>query len=485
MPEMPTADVPVFCERCGYMLQGLEPQRCSACTMWGLRCPECGHQQHANSIRPALLRMLGRLRGAAVVLSWLIKLALCGGMAMAWWTAGMAWAYTIVQGRLSSNNEYILLLLFAVCSGWTVAAVLSHSVRWWLPGVVSLLLMAGPFWLGLQTWAADSWQAQQQGIKMPLLPADYVKHVLPWMAVGAFTGRWVLRLLVWAFWPIQVQRLLVAWYGSDRMPKLNLEAVSLPPRSPFAEETVLFCESCGSATHAVEPAACPACRLSHVTCGSCGGKQRVTPLRPVMQESVARSIAVVLSVVTLVQGGIMAGALIGWFVGGHESVTVYRYEPAPVANRTGVVKTPYTMMTGQVPMDWESVEAKICILLAAQFAVVARMMMLRWKHGMLVGLAVGVATAGVFAGGMICRFLEPNSPVAWFAPQTVAVLGMMVVAAMLAAGVAAPVWRLCVRAFLPKRLAEAVLRWQSGGRLAELIVIEGAPTKAKALVGQA
>src|SRR5690348_16512867 len=55
-------DLPVFCERCGYSLNGLSPIRCERCDVLHFACPECYHHQPINTLRPAVQRALGRLR---------------------------------------------------------------------------------------------------------------------------------------------------------------------------------------------------------------------------------------------------------------------------------------------------------------------------------------------------------------------------------------------------------------------------------------
>src|SRR5688500_3369986 len=55
-------ELPIFCERCGYSLNGLPQLRCGACSVLHFSCPECDHHQPINTLRPAFQRILGRLR---------------------------------------------------------------------------------------------------------------------------------------------------------------------------------------------------------------------------------------------------------------------------------------------------------------------------------------------------------------------------------------------------------------------------------------
>ena len=86
-------ELPVFCEKCGYSLHGLAQTRCEHCTLLQFHCPECGHHQPINTLRPAAQTMLGRIRGAWLVLVVLFKLNLFGWLFFAWIGMGAAWSY--------------------------------------------------------------------------------------------------------------------------------------------------------------------------------------------------------------------------------------------------------------------------------------------------------------------------------------------------------------------------------------------------------
>ena len=149
MAQMAAFDLPLFCERCGYMLQGLSPQRCSACSLFALRCPECGHQQHANSTRPALLRILGRLRGASHVLGSLLIAAFCGLAGFIWWFVGLDSANAIRNGQVPSSGDYPLFILAIVVSSWSLYAIVSHARRRIVPVLLVLIFHALACFVGL------------------------------------------------------------------------------------------------------------------------------------------------------------------------------------------------------------------------------------------------------------------------------------------------------------------------------------------------
>ena len=86
-------ELPIFCERCGYSLHGLTQTRCERCTVLHFACPECGHHQPINTLRPAVQRFLGRVRAIGLVLSVLFKLNFFGWLLVAWFGMGVGWSY--------------------------------------------------------------------------------------------------------------------------------------------------------------------------------------------------------------------------------------------------------------------------------------------------------------------------------------------------------------------------------------------------------
>jgi hypothetical protein len=86
-------ELPVFCERCGYALHGMPQHVCAQCTVRQFHCPECGHHQPINTLRPAFQKTLGRVRAFLLVLSILIKLNFFGWLLYAWVIAGYETSY--------------------------------------------------------------------------------------------------------------------------------------------------------------------------------------------------------------------------------------------------------------------------------------------------------------------------------------------------------------------------------------------------------
>ena len=99
-------ELPIFCERCGYALHGLPQQRCDRCTILHFTCPECGHHQPINTLRPAAQRILGRIRAFALGLWVLFKIAFFGLLLFAWFGMGVEWSYrhNAVRDPTNPNN---------------------------------------------------------------------------------------------------------------------------------------------------------------------------------------------------------------------------------------------------------------------------------------------------------------------------------------------------------------------------------------------
>jgi hypothetical protein len=86
-------ELPLFCEKCGYSLNALPVCRCSECRLLHFACPECGHHQPINTVRPAMHRALGRLRAVGLVMIALVKLIVIGGALLGWMGMGAEWYY--------------------------------------------------------------------------------------------------------------------------------------------------------------------------------------------------------------------------------------------------------------------------------------------------------------------------------------------------------------------------------------------------------
>jgi hypothetical protein len=155
-------ELPIFCERCGYALHGLPQQRCDLCAILHFACPECGHHQPINTLRPAAQRVLGRLRAFVLGIWVFIKLNFFFWLLFAWFGMGVEWSYRFNSYRdpINPNNwRYqavpravdieagVAFAIFALAFGMFGRMLLLRFRRGWAVGGVlgALVLMASYF----------------------------------------------------------------------------------------------------------------------------------------------------------------------------------------------------------------------------------------------------------------------------------------------------------------------------------------------------
>jgi hypothetical protein len=228
-------ELPVFCERCGYVLHGLPMIRCEHCTLLQFHCPECGHHQPINTLRPAAQTLLGRIRGGWLALVVFFKLNLFGWLLFAWLAMGAAYSvmydeeasqlrrqtqvvapnmpppFVAVWGAAKWNWETVLAFgLF----GWPFGMVLRMALmRWkhgWKVGLVLATLAMGCIMLGVAIRRID-WRREK-------LPNPYNSDFIALMALafgaivfGAATVWPIWSLLVHAFLPKRTANALLNW----------------------------------------------------------------------------------------------------------------------------------------------------------------------------------------------------------------------------------------------------------------------------------
>ena len=97
-------ELPIFCEKCGYALHGLPQNRCAACDILQFHCPECGHHQPINTLRPAFQKLLGRIRAFFVAMSVLFKINFFVWLLVAWFAMGVEFSYTYDHSAFRMNR---------------------------------------------------------------------------------------------------------------------------------------------------------------------------------------------------------------------------------------------------------------------------------------------------------------------------------------------------------------------------------------------
>jgi hypothetical protein len=244
-------ELPVFCERCGYSLHGLPQMRCEHCTLLQFHCPECGHHQPINTLRPAVQTILGRIRGAWLVLVILFKLNLIGWTLFAWIAMGAEYSDRLLwlheqllqnQTKPEMYNNYIDLwqargfdlesvvafVLFGLPFGAVLRMALLRWKRGWAVGLVlatlaMLSIMLGVWMRHLDLYSTQPHPSGYSGELMRLMGIAFVA-----IALGATIVWPIWTLLVRAFLPRRTATALLNWQRS-----LSNEVSSLArPRNP-------------------------------------------------------------------------------------------------------------------------------------------------------------------------------------------------------------------------------------------------------------
>lgn len=209
-------ELPVFCERCGYSLHGLAQLRCEHCTLLQFHCPECGHRQPINTLRPAAQTILGRIRGGWLVMVVFFKLNMFGWALFGWVGMGAVWAYTYggyyatVNGVQQFNASLRPIeIRWETMMGFTMYGLLTGTVlrmallRWkrgWAVGLVLATLAMGCIMLGVRLRQLDGPEN---------LPSAYTADFLSMMLLG-FLCITLGAALVWPLWTLLVQAFLPA-----------------------------------------------------------------------------------------------------------------------------------------------------------------------------------------------------------------------------------------------------------------------------------
>ena len=199
-------ELPIFCEGCGYALHGLPQQRCDRCAILHFACPECGHHQPINTLRPAAQRVLGRIRAFVLGLWVLFKLNFFGWLLFAWVGMGVEWSYRFHSVRDPTNpnnwryqmtprevNIEVLVAfgLFALAFGMFGRMFLLRFRRGWAVGGVlgALVLLASL----LGTWL----RVVDRGTRGFVAPLGWDFQVL---LIGAALTVVFGAIIVWPVW---------------------------------------------------------------------------------------------------------------------------------------------------------------------------------------------------------------------------------------------------------------------------------------------
>jgi hypothetical protein len=203
-------ELPVFCEACGYSLHGLPRIRCGHCEVLHFHCPECGHHQPINTLRPAVQRVLGRLRAWALGFSVFFRMNYFGWLLVAWFVMGLEWSNALKFGYFGSYYEIVFSFLgFGIPFGGVSRMML---LRWRRGYIVALILAAvttTSVWLGIWYWAHEQKDSIGWGSRLLFLQLTFCS-----VALGALIGWPVWAAMTMLFLPKRTAKRLLDWQRS-------------------------------------------------------------------------------------------------------------------------------------------------------------------------------------------------------------------------------------------------------------------------------
>ena len=204
-------ELPIFCERCGYCLHGVAQHVCDKCSVRQFHCPECGHHQPINTLRPAAQKLLGRIRAYFLVLSLLFRINFFGWLLFAWVAMGHEWSYAYSRfvrnsspyvGRYTAEGfgpreltleQGIAFSLFALAFGMVGRMLLLRWRRGYIIGLVLSAMVCFAIVLGAM-WRKWEWDSSERTAPLPF-SADFV--ICLGITAAALT---IGASIVWGIW---------------------------------------------------------------------------------------------------------------------------------------------------------------------------------------------------------------------------------------------------------------------------------------------
>ena len=223
-------ELPIFCERCGYCLHGVAQHVCEHCTVRQFHCPECGHHQPINTLRPAFQKILGRIRAAIVTLAVLFRLNFFGWLLVAWVAMGFEWSYgygSVRMGRTYGQNQLtprdlefeqlVAFLLFGLGFGLLGRMLLLRWRRGYLVGMVLATLTCAAIAGGALWRRWDRWETERLRLPLPFTLDFVICLVVTALSVtlGAAVVWGIWSAAAYAFLPRRTSEALLNWQRSQ------------------------------------------------------------------------------------------------------------------------------------------------------------------------------------------------------------------------------------------------------------------------------
>jgi hypothetical protein len=224
----------------------------------------------------------------------------------------------------------------------------------------------------------------------------------------------------------------------------------------LGEELPIFCERCGYSLNGLTQIRCERCDVLHFACPECNHHQPINTLRPTVQRVIGRLRALGLAWIVFVKINFFFWPLFAGGALGSEIAYRFNYN----SNYQNMINAPFDD-TGGV----------IIFLFAMAYAMIGRMLLLRWRHGVLIGLVLGALVALAMDTGANLQFIEnPRQLPRPEAEGFLLYLFCGFLGAVAGASCAWGVWLSLVTAFLPKRAATALIEYQRAMSLPKTLI---------------
>ena len=192
-------ELPIFCENCGYSLNALPSIRCEHCQILQFVCPECGHHQPINTLRPAVQRVIGRVRAGWLAGMVFFKLNFFGWLLFAWGGMGAAWSYQYMYSGYGNPTYNFDMILGFTCFAMPFAMVGRMLLLRWRSGALIGLFLAALVIAALLL----GWWVEALSVVHERLPKDYKIEFANWFpAMIPWAGFVIIvsSVLVWPIW---------------------------------------------------------------------------------------------------------------------------------------------------------------------------------------------------------------------------------------------------------------------------------------------
>lgn len=213
-------ELPIFCEKCGYQLVGLPQNICTQCEIRQFICPECGHHQPINTLRPAFQKTLGRIRAGWLTFVVLFKLNYFGWTLFVWGVFGASMIYSYRYRYSNYGSAQMMtydMILGSVFFGAVWGFIGRILLLRWANGAMVGLVLGGLLCLAMIFGAyfakMDMYNYQA------ITPEEMFHH--DFVAFGLFAAgaavlgasvAWTIwHLLIRAFLPRKTAQSLIEW----------------------------------------------------------------------------------------------------------------------------------------------------------------------------------------------------------------------------------------------------------------------------------